>query len=64
MPKKTNPKGKKPTTKPIKGKSKTPKKPTKPKAKKYGNKLYWMVYRVVAQAVKDEAKEIDNSFEE
>lgn len=54
MPKKTNPKGKKTTTKPIKGKSKTPKKPTKPKAKKYGNKLYWMVYRVVAQSVKEE----------
>ena len=53
MPKKNNPKGKKVPTKPIKGKSK-PITKSKPKAKKFGTKVYWMVYRVVAQAAKEE----------
>jgi hypothetical protein len=62
MPKKQNPKGKPSKTDDKSKKSSTPKKKTTPKAKptktpkpkKYGLKVYWMVYRVVAQAVKEE----------
>jgi hypothetical protein len=59
MPKKEIPKGKK-AKDPIKSKpsqkskAKTRTKKTKSKPKKFGAKVYWMVYRVVAQAVKEE----------
>jgi len=60
MPKKQNPKGNPSNSDNTSKKSpKEIKKPSKevtppPKPKKFGTKVYWMIYRVVAQAVKEE----------